>query len=119
MALPLALDELRALALSPKLVWRHFAPGVQIHRLWGAPHTRSGALLRYAPGSKVPRHRHEGTEKIYVLIGKQRDERGDLSGGHARRQSTGIDPLRLEPGGLRRLRGVGTPEHLPRRHGLT
>ena len=57
--LALALDELRALALSPKLVWRHFVTGVQIHRLWGAPHTRSGALLRYAPGSKVPRHRHE------------------------------------------------------------
>jgi anti-sigma factor ChrR (cupin superfamily) len=74
--LALALDELRALALSPKLVWRHFVTGVQIHRLWGAPHTRSGALLRYSPGSKVPRHRHEGVENIYVLIGSQRDERG-------------------------------------------
>jgi len=79
--LALALDELRALALSPKLTWRHFSPGVQIHRLWGAPHTRSGALLRYAPGAKVPRHRHEGTEQIYVLIGKQRDERGEYGAG--------------------------------------
>jgi anti-sigma factor ChrR (cupin superfamily) len=74
--LDLALDELRALALSPKLVWRHLAQGVQIHRLWGASDTRSGALLRYAPGGKVPRHRHEGTEHIYVLLGSQRDERG-------------------------------------------
>jgi len=81
--LALALDELRALALSPKLTWRHFAPGVQIHRLWGAPHTRSGALLRYAPGAKIPRHRHEGTERIYVLIGAQRDERGEyVAGAH-------------------------------------
>jgi anti-sigma factor ChrR (cupin superfamily) len=81
--LALALDELRALALSPKLAWRHFAPGVQIHRLWGAPHTRSGALLRYAAGSKVPRHRHEGTEHIYVLMGSQRDERGEyVAGAH-------------------------------------
>ena len=77
----LALDELRALALSPRLVWQRFAPGVDIHRLWGSPKTRSGALLRYAPGAKIPRHRHEGIERIYVLIGKQRDERGEYAAG--------------------------------------
>src|SRR3982750_2175446 len=81
--LALALDELRALALSPKLVWRQFAPGVQIHRLWGAADARSGALLRYAAGSKIRRHRHEGTEHIYVLIGSQRDDRGEyVAGAH-------------------------------------
>ena len=81
--LALALDELRALALSPKLIWRHFAPGVQIHRLWGKSDARSGALLRYAPGAKVPRHRHEGTEHIYVLLGAQRDDRGEyVAGSH-------------------------------------
>jgi len=79
--LALALDELRAMALSPKLAWRQFGPGVQIHRLWGAPHTRSGALLRYAAGAKVPRHRHEGTEQIYVLMGSQRDDRGEYPAG--------------------------------------
>jgi anti-sigma factor ChrR (cupin superfamily) len=79
--LALALDELRALALSPRLIWRRFAPGVEIHRLWGTPSTRSGALLRYAPGAKIPRHRHEGIEEIYVLIGSQRDQRGEYSAG--------------------------------------
>jgi anti-sigma factor ChrR (cupin superfamily) len=79
--LALALDELRALALSPKLLWRQFGPGVSIHRLWGVPEARSGALLRYAAGAKVPRHRHEGTEHIYVLLGSQRDERGDYVAG--------------------------------------
>jgi anti-sigma factor ChrR (cupin superfamily) len=79
--LALALDELRALALSPKLSWRQFAPGVSIHRLWGAADARSGALLRYTPGAKVPRHRHEGTEHIYVLLGSQRDERGEYVAG--------------------------------------
>jgi anti-sigma factor ChrR (cupin superfamily) len=79
--LALALDELRAMALSPKLVWRQFAPGVQIHRLWGTPSTRSGALLRYAPGAKIPRHRHEGIEQIYVLIGAQHDEHGEYGAG--------------------------------------
>jgi anti-sigma factor ChrR (cupin superfamily) len=76
-----ALDELRALALSPKLVWHPFAPGIEIHRLWGTSDTRSGALLRYAAGAKGPRHRHEGTELVYVLIGKQRDERGEYATG--------------------------------------
>ncbi len=79
--LALALDELRALALRPKLPWRRFAPGVEIHRLWGTPTTRSGALLRYAAGAKIPRHRHEGIEHIYVLIGAQRDERGEYAAG--------------------------------------
>ena len=79
--LALALDELRALALSPRLPWRRFAPGVEIHRLWGKPNTRSGALLRYAAGAKVPRHRHEGSEHIYVLVGAQRDERGEYAAG--------------------------------------
>jgi len=81
--LALALDELRALALSPKLRWKEFAPGVHIHRLWGKSDARSGALLRYAPGAKVPRHRHEGTEHIYVLLGAQRDDRGEyVAGSH-------------------------------------
>ena len=79
--LALALDELRALALSPKLAWREFGPGVQIHRLWGEANARSGALLRYAAGAKVPRHRHEGVEHIYVLLGSQRDERGTYDAG--------------------------------------
>ena len=79
--LALALDELRALALSPKLPWHRFAPGVDIHRLWGTQKTRSGALLRYAAGAKVPRHRHEGTEHIYVLMGSQCDERGEYAAG--------------------------------------
>jgi len=79
--LALALDELRAMALSPRLPWSRFVPGVEIHRLWGAPQGRSGALLRYAAGASVPRHRHEGTEHIYVLIGAQRDDRGEYAAG--------------------------------------
>ena len=39
------------------------------------------ALLRYAPGASVPRHRHEGLETIFVLEGVQSDERGDYRAG--------------------------------------
>jgi anti-sigma factor ChrR (cupin superfamily) len=70
------LDELLDRARDPALPWTPFQPGVEIHRLWGEPDGESAALLRYAPGSRIPRHRHEGVENIHVLIGAQRDERG-------------------------------------------
>ena len=75
----LSLDELRDRARRPELAWSSFAPGVDIHRLWGDPddpEAAAAALLRYAPGSAGPRHRHEGVEHIFVLSGAQRDERG-------------------------------------------
>lgn len=34
------------------------------------------ALLRYAPGARVPYHLHTGLETILVLDGSQSDERG-------------------------------------------
>ena len=115
--LALALDELRALALSPKLAWRRFGPGVDIHRLWGDP-IRSGALLRYAAGGKVPRHRHEGTEHIYVLIGAQRDERGEYAAGAHVVNAPGIGACGLEPEGLRGVRRLGASQHVHRRNRL-
>ncbi|WP_172331170.1 cupin domain-containing protein [Mangrovicoccus sp. HB161399] len=39
------------------------------------------ALLRYAPGARVPRHRHAGLETILVLEGTQSDERGSYGTG--------------------------------------
>src|SRR5688500_10290696 len=75
----LSLDELRARAKRPELDWSAFAPGVDIHRLWGDPDdpaAATAALLRYAPGASVRRHRHEGVEHVFVLIGAQVDERG-------------------------------------------
>lgn len=39
------------------------------------------ALLRYAPGAKVPEHLHEGYEQVLILEGSQRDERGDYGPG--------------------------------------
>ncbi|MGF1657920.1 MAG: cupin domain-containing protein [Rubrimonas sp.] len=39
------------------------------------------ALLRYAPGARIPRHRHPGLETILVLEGAQSDERGRHAAG--------------------------------------
>jgi anti-sigma factor ChrR (cupin superfamily) len=56
-----------------------FREGVEIAVLRaGAPGV---ALLRYAPGAGVPRHRHPALETILVLEGVQSDERGDYPAG--------------------------------------
>ena len=39
------------------------------------------ALLRYAPGATVPRHKHIGVETIIVLEGSQSDEQGTYKAG--------------------------------------
>ncbi len=56
-----------------------FRDGVEICHLWqGGPHA---ALLRYAPGASVPRHRHLGLETILVLSGTQSDDEGCFHSG--------------------------------------
>jgi len=70
------LDEIVARLEGDELEWRPFQPGVDIHPLWSDPTGASSALLRYAPGARVPRHRHEDVEEVRVLRGSQRDEQG-------------------------------------------
>ena len=65
-----------------QLPWQHFREGVEIARLYGNGETGpSAALLRYAPGARVPAHRHSDYEHIVVLQGAQRDERGTYAAG--------------------------------------
>lgn len=66
-------DNWRNLSFEP------FREGVDIHHIrQGSPGV---AILRYAPGAKVPLHLHTGLETILVLDGVQSDERGDYSKG--------------------------------------
>jgi anti-sigma factor ChrR (cupin superfamily) len=67
----------RALAFSP------FREGVEICWLQkgDSADDPSLALLRYAPGSSVPRHRHAGLETVVVLDGAQNDEAGEYRAG--------------------------------------
>jgi anti-sigma factor ChrR (cupin superfamily) len=56
--------------------------GVEIAELYRDDRSgASAALLRYAPGANVPRHRHDGYEHVFVLDGSQRDERGEYETG--------------------------------------
>lgn len=61
------------------LPFQPFRDGVEICMLWqGGPDV---ALLRYAPGASVPRHRHTGLETILVLTGSQSDDNGRYGAG--------------------------------------
>lgn len=60
------------------LQWQPFRTGVEIYPLHGVDvESSSAALLRYAPGAKVPAHLHSGYEHILVLSGSQKDEHGE------------------------------------------
>ncbi len=62
--------------------WERLRDGVELRRLTGdGRQGPSVALLRYAPGARVPKHRHPGFEVIYVLSGAQSDERGTYAAG--------------------------------------
>lgn len=61
------------------LPFEPFREGVEVHYIKrGAP---AVAILRYAPGAKVPLHLHTGLETIFVLDGVQSDEHGDYGKG--------------------------------------
>lgn len=77
------LPDLLAQTLRPDFTWSELRPGVDEHRLYGS-NDGSGpiaSILRYAPGARVPYHRHGGHEHIFVLSGSQRDERGTYGAG--------------------------------------
>ena len=76
--LPIVITDIAGIAANPGAVpWPPFRDGVELHRLYGSGEAgASAALLRYAPGARVPTHVHPGYEHILVLAGSQVDERG-------------------------------------------
>jgi len=87
--------------------WRPFGPGVEIKVL----HKRDGImsyLLRMAPGSELPNHRHPHDEECVVIEG--RVQMGDVAmgpGGYLmERQGTLHPPLRTVDGAVIYLRGA-------------
>lgn len=62
--------------------WRPLRDGVDISMLYGGGSDEpAAALLRYAPGAKVPMHEHCGYEHILILHGLQSDEHGEYGVG--------------------------------------
>jgi anti-sigma factor ChrR (cupin superfamily) len=73
--------DLEAL-LGGEVSWQPFRAGIEIHPLYGEIGIgRAAALLRYAPGARLPAHRHAGFEQILVLQGSQEDDRGPYGKG--------------------------------------
>jgi anti-sigma factor ChrR (cupin superfamily) len=65
--------------------WKPFYDGVEIHRLYGdGVSGPSAALLRFAPGGRIPFHYHTGYEHIMILQGSQEDEQGQIVAGALR-----------------------------------
>ncbi len=64
-----------------ELPFEPFREGIEVAWLSDPGSHPRVALLHYAPGAHVPRHRHEGLETILVLDGTQSDERGDYPAG--------------------------------------
>ena len=50
--------------------WSEFSPGVMVKVLYTDPTTkRSTALVRMAPGTRLPQHQHLAVEELFVLQG--------------------------------------------------
>jgi anti-sigma factor ChrR (cupin superfamily) len=65
-----------------ELIFEPFRVGVDVHWIYnGTDGEPTVALLKYAPGAGVPRHRHAGLETIFVLDGAQSDENGTYAKG--------------------------------------
>ncbi len=93
--------------------WVALRAGVEICELYVADRLRV-ALLRYAPGARVPRHRHGGDEHIFVLEGAQSDERGIYPpGSYVCNRAGTIHDVFSEHGCLVLIHWLGPVEFLP------
>lgn len=57
-------------------------PGVLNKVLYAEPNGRRTVLTRFAPGARLPRHRHGGLEQSLVLEGSLVDDDGTCTAGN-------------------------------------
>jgi len=74
-------DHVRATlarAKDPRHCRRTALPGVRVLDISGGPTTQGArtSLLKFSPGLRFPRHRHEGPERVLVLEGSYVDSDG-------------------------------------------
>ena len=96
-----------------RLPWRSTRhPGVTWFPLHAAPEGGDGdatVLIRMAPGSSYPRHRHVGVEEVLVLAGGYRDERGEHRSGDYVRYPAGSEHHPVALGDAERPVGPDNP----------
>ncbi len=67
-------------------------PGVEVVPLWSdAPNDRHTLLLRMAPGTSVPAHRHRDAEECFVIMGDVRDGEIEVGAGDYVRHEAGTE----------------------------
>ena len=65
------------------LPWQERQPGVRMKAIWEHPETKRKALLaRIESDAKLPRHRHDGDELVFVIEGSLSDEFGTVTAGN-------------------------------------
>lgn len=63
--------------------WRDTLPGVRQKLLWeDKAANRRAVLALFEPGAKLPRHRHNGEELLYMVEGSHADETGEVATGN-------------------------------------
>ena len=73
-----------------KAPWVERRPGIFWKTLWeDADGRHKAVLMRYSPGSVVPRHRHIGDEQIWVIEGAIADDTGVCAAGSYARRPPG------------------------------
>jgi anti-sigma factor ChrR (cupin superfamily) len=83
-----------------KAPWIERRPGIFWKTLWeDADGTHKAVLMRYSPGSTVPRHRHIGDEQIWVIEGSVADDAGVCAAGNYARRPPGCVHTVTSPGG--------------------
>src|ERR671932_64635 len=66
-----------------EVAWQEFRPGISFKILWEDPSTKRRAqMTRFAPGARLPQHRHVGDELIFLLEGANADESGVVATGN-------------------------------------
>src|SRR5919204_4582328 len=65
------------------IAWQEFRPGITFKIVWeDAATKRRAQMTRFAPGTRLPRHRHVGDELIFVIEGALTDEAGTVTAGN-------------------------------------
>jgi len=72
-----------------KAPWVERRPGIFWKTLWEDADGHKAVLMRYSPGSVVPRHRHIGDEQIWVIEGAIADDTGVCAAGSYARRPPG------------------------------
>jgi len=73
-----------------EIPWQEAIPGVQQKQIWSDPTSKRRALLaRFGAGAKLPLHRHEGDELIFMIEGSNFDESGEVHTGNANYRPNG------------------------------